>query len=124
MLYLQRQNQPPAPLPEAEQRQLEKRFDADVYRMSFEPGGVELGLIDEVEVAQAARLNNPAGWLLRKLIFSGERYHVGVYFGQHEIVLTIISRAMAEYVVRTIAYLAQQPIRYTGIEGIAPVVGS
>lgn len=122
MPYLQRQTQPPAPLPEDQQRQLDKRFDANDFEVSVEGNRVEWGLIDEVEVAQAARVNNPAGWLLKKLIFPGERYHVGIYFGQRELVLTNVSREMAAYVTQMIAYHAQQPIRYTGVEGIAPVV--
>ena len=124
MPYLQRQAQPPAPLPADQQSQLDKRFNANAYQLSFDTGGVDWGLIETVEVAQAARLNNPAGWLLRKLIYSGERYHVGVYFGEHEIVLTNVSREMAAYVIHTIAYHTRQPIRYAGIEGIAQVVES
>ncbi len=123
MAYLARVDKQPDPqtLSADEQRTLERRFDANAYELNFDGQRVEWGWIDEVEVAQAAREGGPAGWIVRKLVFSGERYHVGVYCGQDEAVLTNVTLEIARYVVAVIAYYATQNIRYSGLEGIAPV---
>ena len=83
-----------------------------------------MGQIDEVEVAKAARERGPAGWFVKKVIYAGDRYHVGVYFGQDELVLTNVTLEAANFVVQTIAYYANNAIRYTGPEGIVPVTES
>ncbi len=123
MAYLARIEQRPglAALTDEDRRTLDKRFDANAYEINVDGQHVEWGLIDEVEVAKAAREGGPAGWFVKKVIFSGERYHVGVYFGQGELVLTNVTLEAAKFVVHTIAYYANHAIRYTGIEGIAPV---
>ena len=104
-----------------EQRSLAKRFDANAYELNIDGTRVEWGAIDEVEVAQAAREGGPSGWFIKKFVFGGERYHVGVYFGEREAVLTNITLPTATFVVQTIAYYANKPIRYTGVEGVSPV---
>jgi hypothetical protein len=104
-----------------DRRALDKRFDANAYEINVDGRHVAWGMIDEVEVAKAAREGGPAGWFVKKVIFAGERYHVGVYFGGDEMVLTNVSLEAAKFVVQTIAYYANNAIRYSGIEGITPV---
>jgi hypothetical protein len=122
MPYLKRLDAPPTP--PSDMKLIEKRFDVNAYEINIEGGRVEWEQIDEVEVAQAARINSPAGWFVKKVMYGGERYHVGVFFGRGELVLTNISLEQACYVVATVAYYAKQPIRYTGIEGIVPTIES
>lgn len=126
MANLARIEQRPSPdgLSEDERRLLEKRFDANAYEINIDGHHVEWAAIDEVEVAKAARGGGPSGWFVKKVIFAGERYHVGVYFGKGELVLTNVTMETAQYVVQTIAYYANHVIRYKGIEGVAPVTGS
>lgn len=124
MAYLARLEQRPGmeELSDDDRRTLAKRFDANASEIVVDGQHVEWGLIDEVEVAQAAREGGPAGWFVKKVIFAGERYHVGVYVGQGELVLTNISLAAARFVVHTIAYYAaNHAIRYTGTAGVAPI---
>ncbi len=108
-------------LTDEERRTLAKRFDANAYEVNVDGRRVEWGRIEEVEVAQAARETGLSGWIVKHFVFAGERYHVGIYFGGDEVVLTNVTQATAAFVVATIAYYARQPIRYTGVEGIAPL---
>lgn len=126
MPNLARIEQRPTPdgLSDDERRLLDKRFDANAYEINIDGHRAEWGAINEIEVVKAAREGGPAGWFVKKVIFSGERYHIGVYFGKNELVLTNVTLETAKYVVQTIAYHANHPIRYTGIEGVAPVTGS
>ena len=123
MAYLARVDKQPTMqnLSEDEKRTVEQRFDANAYEMNFDGQRVEWGWIDEVEIAKAAREGGPAGWIVKKLVFAGERYHIGVYFGQEEAVLTNVTLEIAKYVLATIAYYAIQNIRYSGLEGVVPV---
>lgn len=123
MAYLKRLDGLPTP-PDG-MKELDKRFDANAYEVNIEGGRIEWGVIDEVEVAKAARVNSPAGWFVKKVMYGGgDRYHVGVFFGKGELVLTNITLEQARFVVDTIAYYATQPIRYTGIEGVVETVES
>jgi hypothetical protein len=126
MAYLARIEQRPSPeeLTDEERRSLDKRFDANAYEINIDGKRVEYAAVNEVEVAKAAREGGPAGWFVKKVIFAGERYHVGIYFPQGELVLTNVTLDTAKFVVQTIAYYANNPIRYAGVEGIAPVVES
>ncbi len=108
-------------LSEEDRRTLGKRFDANAYEINIDGTRVEYGAIDEVEVAKAAREGGPAGWFVKKVIYAGERYHIGIYFGEGEAVLTNVTLPAASYVVQTIAYYANNAIRYTGLEGISPL---
>ena len=110
-------------LTDEETRSLRNRFDANAYEINIDGTRAEYGKIDEVEVAKAAREGGPYGWFVRKFVFAGDRYHVGVYFGEREAVLTNITLPAASFVVQTIAYYANKTIRYTGLEGVAPVMG-
>lgn len=112
-------------LTDEEKRSLNKRFDANAYEINIDGKRVEYGKINEVEVAKAAREGGPAGWFVKKVIYAGDRYHVGIYLEDGgEAVLTNITLQTASFVVQTIAYYANHIIRYTGIEGITPVTGS
>ena len=126
MPYLARIEQRPTMegLSEEDQYTLKKRFDTNAYEVNIDGQRIEWGAIDEVEIAKAAREKGPAGWLVKKLIFAGERYHVGLYFGQGEAVLTNVTLETAQFVVATIAYYANHAIRYSGAEGIVPVTES
>lgn len=127
MAYLARIEQRPTmdDLSEEDKRTLGKRFDANAYEVNVDGQRAEWDQINEIEVAQAARESGPAGWLVKKLVYAGERYHVGIYFGGGgELVLTNLTLEAAKYVVQTIAYYARHNIQYTGIEGVAPVSGS
>lgn len=104
-----------------EQRLLSKHFDANAYELNIDGKRVDWKAIDEVEVAQAARESGPSGWFVKKFVFGGERYHVGVYFDEQEAVLINLTLPAASFVVQTIAYYANKPIQYKGIEGVAPV---
>ncbi len=117
MLYLKRLTSAPskADLSADDLKTLDKHFDVNRYELNIDGEQVEWGLIDEVEVAEAARSNNPSGWLVKHLVFGGERYHVGVYFGKEELVLTNLSEAAARYVVALIAFYATRDIRYSGV---------
>ena len=58
----------------------------------------------------------------KNLVMTGERYHVALYFGREEKVLPNLTRAAAEYVVKTVAYYAPKQVRYTGPDDFAPTV--
>lgn len=126
MTTLARIEQRPSPegLTDEERRTLDKRFDANAYEINVDGKRVAYGAVEEVEVAKAAREGGPAGWFVKKVIFAGDRYHVGVYFDGGELVLTNITLETAKFVVQTIAYYANHAIKYSGVEGIAPVVES
>ncbi|MEP7292009.1 MAG: hypothetical protein ABI835_09505 [Chloroflexota bacterium] len=113
-------------LTDEEKRSLNKRFDANAYEINIEGKRVEWGKISEVEVAKAAREGGPAGWFVKKVIYAGDRYHIGIYFddGRGEAVLTNVTLQAATFVVQTIAYYANRRIRYSGVEGITPVTES
>ncbi len=121
--YLKRSEQKPTP--PSDTKTLDKRFDANAYEINIEGGRADWSAINEVEIAKAARINSPAGWFVKKVMYAGaERYHVGVFFDRGELVLTNVTLEAAQYVVETVAYYATQPIRYTGIEGITQTVES
>lgn len=123
MAYLAHVEQKPTmdALSDEERRTLNKHFDANAYELNIDGKRVEYAAIDEVEVAKAAREGGPAGWFVKKVVFAGDRYHIGVYFGDKEAILTNFTLASAAYVVQTIAYYANNSIRYTGLEGVSPV---
>ena len=108
-------------LSDEERRTLKKRFDANAYEIDIDGDHLQWGMIDEVEVAKAARGGGPLGWLIKEVIVAGDRYHVGIYFGRGELVLTNVTLETAKFVVDTIAYYANKPIKYAGVEGVAAV---
>lgn len=106
-------------LSESDVRTLRPKFEATNFEVQVDGQGFAWTAIDEVEVAAAARHRSPSGWFVRNIVFGGkDRYHVGIYSGQHELVLPNLTLEAARYVVQTIAYYARGRIRYTGPEGI------
>lgn len=120
MAYLQRINYRPNTddLTDKEQQYLQQHFDAYGAEMVAHGEAVPWQQIEEVEVARAARAAGPSGWLVKRLLMGGERYHVAVYFGRREIVFTNITLKVAQYILRSIAYYAAQPIQYTGADDV------
>ena len=100
-------------------RTLQSHFEATNFEVKVDGQGFAWTAIDGIEVVAAARQRSPAGWIVRNLIFGGkDRYHVGIYSGEHELVLINITLEAARYVVQTIAYYARNRIPFTGPEGI------
>lgn len=124
MPFLQRLNYRPNmdAIGERERESLARDFDPASTDVVIHGDAVQWSIIEEVEVAVAARSRGAAGWIVKHLVMSGERYHVALYFGREEHVLPNLTREAAEYVVRTVAYYAPKLVRYTGPEGFAPTV--
>lgn len=123
MAYLQRLNVPPSldDLTEAEARTIQEQFDPYAGEVIVNGQTIPWDWINEVEVVKSARAAGPAGWIVRHVVHGDERYHVGLYYGQMEAVLSNISLNLARYVVQTIAYYAPSPVIYTGPRGLTPV---
>ena len=119
-MYLQRLNVRPniEDLTEAEARFVQSHFDPYAAEVIINDETIAWNEIGEVEVAQAPRVAGPAGWIVRHLIHGDERYHVGIYFGHNEAVLPNVSLSIAQFIVKSVAFYAPQPIRYTGPEGL------
>ena len=124
MPFLQRLNYRPNmdAIGEREQQTLTRGFDPASTDVVINGDAVQWSIIEEVEVAVAARSGGAAGWVVKNLVMTGERYHVALYFGREEQVLPNLTRAAAEYVVKTVAYYAPKQVRYTGPDGFAPTV--
>lgn len=120
-VYLLRMNLRPRleDLPENQQAHLSTHFDVNNFEVNIDGEVIDWRNVDSVEVAKAARVIGPAGWIVRRL-YGGERYHVAVYFGRKEAVLPNLPLEAAQYVVRAIGHYAPKQIRYTGPDGIAP----
>lgn len=124
MPFLQRINYRPNldTVGEREKQALTRDFDPASTDVIILGDAIQWSIIEEVEVAIAARSRGAAGWLVKNLVMSGERYHVAFYFGREEKVLPNLTHAAAEYIVKTTAYYAPKQVRYTGPEGFAPTV--
>ncbi|MDZ4768034.1 MAG: hypothetical protein SGJ24_02810 [Chloroflexota bacterium] len=121
MPYLARVHELPSAdhLDAADRKLLDKRFDANAYELNFDGQPVDWSLIEEIEVVKAARQGNLAGLVVRNLMFGGDRYHIGVYFGKQEIVLTNITQEVTRYIMATIGHYAPSGVRYKGETDIA-----
>jgi len=108
-------------LSKAEVRYIQSRFDPYADELVVNRQAVSWDAIDEVEVAVAARTPGPSGWLVKYLLMGGERYHVGIYFGRDEAVLTNMTLNTARYVVQMIAFYASGQVTYKGPEGLVAV---
>jgi hypothetical protein len=108
-------------LPEAEQRYIAEHFDAHPAELTVNGQVIRWQDIDEVEVVKAARQRTLAGWFVRNILYTDERYHVGIYVGSAEAVLPNISQLLATFIVLSIAYYMQKPVLYSGVEGFVPV---
>ena len=122
--YLRRLKARPSPddLPPAEARLAQHRFDPYAGEVLVDGQSVGWNEIEEVEVALSRRAAGPAGWLVRYLVHGDDRYHVGLYFGREEAILTNVTLAVARYVVECVAYFAPQPVRYSGPDNLAQVI--
>lgn len=120
--YLERLQAPPAPddLSGAEQRYVNEHFEAHAAEVYINGAALDWDRVDAVEVVAAARVAGPSGWLLKQLIGT-DRYHLGIYAGKQEQILTNIPLTVAQFIVQTIAYHAPNPVRYSGVEGLAPI---
>lgn len=123
MPFLQRINYRPNmdALDSRERENLQQNFDPASTDVMVEGDPIPWMMIDEVEIAVAARSRGAAGWFVKNVVMHGERYHVALYFGREEKVLPNLTHAAAEYVVKTIAYYAPKQIRYKGPDGFAAV---
>jgi hypothetical protein len=97
-----------------DKRILHRRFDANAYELNIDGFAVDWSLIEAIEVVKAARQSSPAGWLVKNLMYLGDRYHIGVYWGKQEMVLSNISLEAARYVAGVIAHYAPGPVTYSG----------
>lgn len=124
MNYLERPKAPPRldDLADNERRALDHKFDAHPAELTVHGQSIPWNRIDEVEIAKAARQRTLAGWFVRNIVYAEERYHVGIYFGSEEAILPNLPLKAAQFVVQSIAYYMQSPIRYAGVEGLVPVV--
>jgi hypothetical protein len=124
MVYLERPKAPPRleDLGEQERRALEYKFDAHPAELTVHGQAIPWNHIEEVEIARAARQKTLAGWFVRNIVYAEERYHVGIYYGSQEAILPNLPLKAAQFAVQSIAYYMQAPIRYTGAEGLVPVV--
>jgi hypothetical protein len=100
---------------------LEKRFEITANQITVDGKTLELDRVDEIEVVKAARASSPAGWLVKNVLYGGERYHVGMYAGRAELVMTNVSLPLVRYIVSSIAFFARNPVRYKGLDDVAPV---
>lgn len=119
-MYLQRLKVRPSveDLTPAEARFVQSHFDPYAAEVVVNGENIAWSEIEEIEVARAPRVTGPAGWVVRHLIHGDERVHVGIYFGRNEAVLPNVSLNVAQYVVKTIAFFAPNPVRYKGPEGL------
>jgi hypothetical protein len=126
MAYLARLKVRPSEdtLSAADVRHLQTHFQPSAAEVEMSGQVVEWQRIEALEVARAARAAGPAGWLVRKLVYGEDRYHVGVYWADQEAVLPNLSLMAAKYVVEMIAYYAPTPVRYNGPGDLAPLVDS
>lgn len=123
MPYLQRINYHPNTdeLNDTDRLYLVEHFDAYGAELVAHGQALPWQLIEEVEVAKAARAVGLAGWFVRNLVMSGERYHVAIYYGRQEIIFSNITWKVAQYIVRNIAYFAPQSVVYNGPDDLAPL---
>lgn len=110
-------------LSEGDIRTLKSHFEPTNYEVVVDGQGLDWSKIDEVEVAPAARHRSPSGWFVRNILYGGtDRYHVGIYSGRNELVLTNITLEAARYVVQMIAYYARNRIVYNGPDGLTATI--
>lgn len=124
MPYLQRLNVRPSldDLTPTEARFIEANFDAHAGEVRVFQEPIHWSEVDGIEVVKAPHISGPAGWFVKRFLTGDDHYHVGIYFGHNEVVLPNVSLNTARHVVQTVAYYAPQPVRYTGIPNLSPVV--
>jgi len=124
MVYLQRIKARPSPddLTPGEARYVQTVFDPYAGEVLMDEQVVAWNEIEEIEVATAARAIGPAGWVVRHLVHGNERYHVGLYFGRQEAIVPNVTLKVAGYIVQCVAFYAPLPVRYSGPDGLSPLV--
>lgn len=125
-LYLQRSTTRPNPdaLSPADSKFIQEHFNVYGGSLTVEGQPVDWSAIEEIEVAVAPHISGPAGWFVRNVIVREDRYHVGLYSGQNEIVLPNLTLPVAKYIVGCIAHFAPLPVRYTGLPDFVPTTTS
>ncbi|HEX2907832.1 MAG TPA: hypothetical protein VHO69_13270 [Phototrophicaceae bacterium] len=120
--YLQRLKVRPSldDLTRAEAHYLHHHFDTFAGEVVINGETIHWDWIEAVEIAKAARAAGPAGWLVRYFVHGNERYHVGIYGGQRETVLTNVTLHVARFITQAIAFYSPAPVAYTGPEGFSP----
>ncbi len=121
MPYLQRINYRPNmdAIAQKEQDLLTSRFDPGSTDVIINGDVIRWEIIQEIEVAPAARSGGLAGWIVKNMVMGGERYHVAFYFGREEAVVINLTLPAAQYVVSTAAYYLPKRVQYNGPDGIA-----
>ncbi len=123
MAYLSRINYLPKTdtLSERETQSVLQHFEAHSTEVVIHGISIPWNKITEIEVAQAARSGGVGGWVVKHVVMGGERYHVGVYAGDYEAVLTNMTWNAMRFVMQTLAYYAPRAIKYTGPDGVIPL---
>jgi hypothetical protein len=104
-----------------DQQYLDAHFDINQTELQFEGDYLDLHRIDSIEVVPAAR-SGPSGWIVRRILFGGKpRFHIGIYYGRHEIVMPNVTLPVVRYVLQSVAYFARTRIGYEGPEGLVPL---
>ncbi len=124
MVYLRRIKARPSmdDLTPGESRFIQHTFDPFAGEVLVDGQAVAWNEIEEVEVAVSPRAAGPAGWLVRYLVHGNERYHVGLYFGHEEAIIPNVTFNVARYIVQCVAFFAPGVVRYTGPEGLSPII--
>lgn len=123
MPYLQRLPSMPseAALTPKDREWLQKHFDIYAQEVLINGEAIRWDYVEEIEVVVAARAKGPSGWLVRNMVMGGERYHLAVYYGYNEGVLTNMNETLVKYVLGMIAYYAPKRLKYSGPDTLAPV---
>jgi hypothetical protein len=124
MVYLQRIKARPSleDLTPGEARFVQQSFDPCAGEVLVDGYALAWNEIEEVEVALSPRAAGPAGWLVRHVVHGNERYHVGLYSGRDEAIIPNVTLNVARYIVQCVAFFAPGVVRYTGPDGLVPVV--
>jgi hypothetical protein len=124
MMYLQRIKARPSPddLTPGEARFVHNTFDPYAGEVLVDGQAVAWDELEEIEVVTAPRASGPAGWIVRHLVHGNERYHVGLYFGRQEAIVPNVTLDVARYIVQCVAFFAPLPVRYTGPDGLSPLI--
>lgn len=105
-----------------EMRSIGNTFDPYAGEVIVNGEVIRWNEVEELEVVLAPRATGAAGWLVRNVVHAGERYHVGLYYGDQEAVLPNVTLTVARYITQCVAYYAPLPVRYKGPDGLIPTV--
>jgi hypothetical protein len=124
MMYLQRIKSRPGleDLTSGEAKFVLTAFDPYAGEVLVDGQAVAWDEIEQVEVAISPRAAGPAGWVVRHMVHGNERYHVGIYFGRQEAIVPNVTLNVARYILQCVAFFAPLPVRYTGPDGLVPLI--